>query len=439
MNAPVGDVIARLLHPIKIIWRDAPADETKEFFDEAISYLLSTFMPYIVMAEKTGDKALYEGLTFKLYENGACSLCEVAGDLTHVRIPQAIFVDGRYYIVISFSASSESLKSLHISNVLYDIRFKGLTSLETLTCDENAMFKVIDGALYRVSGRAQEPYSMIWFPRNYPTEEYRLPDSLTEIECGAFDNCLNIPVFTGGADYWKEHDTIRFPEGCLATENGNVFKTVASFYPDDEAYYHVLLKRIGLNQQTVSLQRSLKEGHIKIQGIDLDGVYESVTELHLYGIRSIPENFIRRKSCLPNLKRIVFMDNGDRPADIPDLIYHKEVVYTPLNESRTEVATVYPSDGYYLEGNLSIPAEFSDGDHSYKVTAIGDESFRNCPGLEAVSIPPTVRIIGEEAFSRCMFLSTVDIPGSVVEIGKRAFSDCPQLSGIDFPEWVDKN
>lgn len=327
MGTNIGVVFSGLLHPINSVWNNPRyTEETREYIYEAISYLLSTFMPYVIMAKRRGDEAHVDGMTFKLYENGACSISGVDADTTHVRIPQAVFVDGRYYLVRSFKASSKNLKSIHISNTLSEIYLYEVPYLETVTCDEHGHFKVIDGVLYGVKSDTGIPYELTWFPRNYSHKEYALPDSLTDIGLFAFFNCQNIPEFTGGAEYWKRKDCIYLPNQCRATQDGNIYKVVADFTIDDELYQHVLLNRIARGKKSITLRPFIdSELHKRFRGIDLDDVYESVTEIRLHGIKSIPENFIRRKSCLPNLERIVFEKDEDMSVRIPDLIYHKEV------------------------------------------------------------------------------------------------------------------
>lgn len=86
------------------------------------------------------------------------------------------------------------------------------------------------------------------------------------------------------------------------------------------------------------------------------------------------------------------------------------------------------------------------------VTAIGDQAFCECYGIDSivlpegvieigyrafggclcrrVTLPHSIKSIGEEAFYLCEFLDGISIPDSVEYIGDRAFSHCRYLTSI---------
>ncbi len=84
----------------------------------------------------------------------------------------------------------------------------------------------------------------------------------------------------------------------------------------------------------------------------------------------------------------------------------------------------------YLGCNGSIiPANGS-------VTAIGDDAFWACYGLNEVEIPSAVTSIGNGAFFNCINLNTLSIGVNVTEIGMCAFDGCAALVDIIIPESV---
>ena len=71
------------------------------------------------------------------------------------------------------------------------------------------------------------------------------------------------------------------------------------------------------------------------------------------------------------------------------------------------------------------------------VTAIEDESFRDCSALTNVWIGSGVMNIGTNAFRDCYALLNVEIGGGVEVIGNSAFRGCSRLSDITIPAGVN--
>jgi hypothetical protein len=70
------------------------------------------------------------------------------------------------------------------------------------------------------------------------------------------------------------------------------------------------------------------------------------------------------------------------------------------------------------------------------VTSIGDYAFYNCSGLASVTIPNSVTSIGDYAFYNCSGLASVTIPNSVMSIGGSAFGGCSGLASVTIPNSV---
>jgi hypothetical protein len=85
-------------------------------------------------------------------------------------------------------------------------------------------------------------------------------------------------------------------------------------------------------------------------------------------------------------------------------------------------------------GAIEIP-ETVDG---YTVTSIGNQAFRNCEKITAVTIPSTVTNLGDCAFYRCKALAEIDIPANVKRIGRSAFYDCDELTELTIPVNVNE-
>ena len=66
------------------------------------------------------------------------------------------------------------------------------------------------------------------------------------------------------------------------------------------------------------------------------------------------------------------------------------------------------------------------------VKSIGDMTFSWCFALTEIVIPNSVKSIGDEAFECCFALTEIKIPDSVTSIGTEAFGGCESLTSITF-------
>ena len=72
------------------------------------------------------------------------------------------------------------------------------------------------------------------------------------------------------------------------------------------------------------------------------------------------------------------------------------------------------------------------------VTSIGKEAFFNCTGLTSVTIGNSVTSIGESAFSGCKGLTSITIPNGVKSIGSSVFCDCTGLTSVKFNGTIEQ-
>ena len=91
---------------------------------------------------------------------------------------------------------------------------------------------------------------------------------------------------------------------------------------------------------------------------------------------------------------------------------------------------------YYNEyqGDVVIPETVTHNSKQYKVEAIYEYAFFDCPELTSVTIPSTVSSVGDYAFSQSNGISSIVLPASVKKIGKFAFSGCKGLATVNAPE-----
>ena len=87
-------------------------------------------------------------------------------------------------------------------------------------------------------------------------------------------------------------------------------------------------------------------------------------------------------------------------------------------------------------GSITIPATVTYEGVSYSVTSIGDEAFRSCSSLTAITIPEGVTSIGNYVFYGCRSLTAITLPESVTSIGENAFWNCSSFTAITIPASV---
>ena len=116
------------------------------------------------------------------------------------------------------------------------------------------------------------------------------------------------------------------------------------------------------------------------------------------------------------------------------------IFYDILSKENKTVEVTYKGsyDNEYLDeysGDVTIPEKVTYNGTSYCVTAIGEDTFRDCWSLTSIEIPKSVTTIGYYAFSDCG-LTSIEIPNSVTTIGNGAFYACSGLTSIEIPNSV---
>ena len=127
-----------------------------------------------------------------------------------------------------------------------------------------------------------------------------------------------------------------------------------------------------------------------------------------------------------------------------DGIYYNVTSITELTVETTNNAsnpnTYGEGDNSYFRssGEISIPSTVVYNGSSFRVTAIGDGTFKKCTSLQYIHIPNTIIEVGGSAFSECSNLKEFIFPNTVKSIGYGCFYNCTKLSKLIFPEGLKK-
>ena len=104
-------------------------------------------------------------------------------------------------------------------------------------------------------------------------------------------------------------------------------------------------------------------------------------------------------------------------------------------DGEVRTATLLAGDKKYA-GRVVIPSIVTFAGNQYKVTAVGNDAFKECDGLQSITFGENVTTIGDKAFLGCNQLTEVVLPQSLTSIGTYAFCFCFGLKTIDIPNSV---
>lgn len=109
--------------------------------------------------------------------------------------------------------------------------------------------------------------------------------------------------------------------------------------------------------------------------------------------------------------------------------------YVLSTDGEVRTATLVAGDKKYA-GRVVIPSIVTFAGIQYKVTAVDNEAFNGCTGLQSITFGDNVTSIGDRAFSDCTQLTEVVLPQGLTSIGDFAFCFCSGLKTIDIPNSV---
>lgn len=88
-------------------------------------------------------------------------------------------------------------------------------------------------------------------------------------------------------------------------------------------------------------------------------------------------------------------------------------------------------------GIVTIPQSIIVDNKEIPIKAIGDEAFKDCTDMKAVSLPSSITSIGISSFEGCMNLKSIVLPENLKTIGSKAFCKCYSITTMEIPESVD--
>ena len=154
----------------------------------------------------------------------------------------------------------------------------------------------------------------------------------------------------------------------------------------------------------------------------------------------VPKGTLEKYQSTAGWKEFKNMEEGNAKNYFSAVNNEGVTIYYKIIDD-TELMVTYCGNSYdyrpnEYSGDVIIPESVEHDGHTYPVTTIGKEAFRDCAQLTSVTIPNSVTSIDEGAFRDCSSLTSVTIPNSVISIGYVVFQCCSSLTSITIPNSV---
>lgn len=117
----------------------------------------------------------------------------------------------------------------------------------------------------------------------------------------------------------------------------------------------------------------------------------------------------------------------------PSLRYDFEdggIFYNYGTDGNEAVVTCRNTQYKTYAGDVVVPEQVIHNGRTLTVTAVGDDAFRDCAGLNTVTLPGSVKRIGDRAFRSASGLTHVDLPAGLEKIGDQSFTNCISLQQV---------
>lgn len=231
-----------------------------------------------------------------------------------------------------------------------------------------------------------------------------LPDSVTEIEEGAFDGAKGLTA-------------INIPENVTVLEK-KLFKDCSA------------LTEINGGEGVKVIGESVFEGCISITSVNFPEL-ETIGENAFDGCWALED--IGSHASLNSIGNQAFADCS--ALDVIDIsMCDPSSLGEGIFRDCSSLSDVYlPLDIEVIpEGSFENCSGLTNFDIGSSVVEIGKNAFKSS-GIGSPDFPESLRIIGKSAFNSCQNIHTLSIPKGVEEIGKGAFKNCPELRIVTTP------
>lgn len=342
-----------------------------------------------------------------------------------------------------------------------------------------------EGKKYTVTAIGQQA-----FHESY-TENFTLPNTVTEIQKYAFSSCKKIKTFNFPTDlkyireeaFWESSiENCNLPEGLKVIGKGAFREShVKSLYlpstlTDVEgfAFAKCLISEVTIPGCMKIVPESLFSGCSKLHKVIVDSGVEELENSVFSGCAMdsivFPSTLKKiGKYCfastklknivLPNSVNEIGVGCFEQLYELESVTFSSGMVSIPAGvckECRKLVKVTIPEgvksigqEAFYstsLLSHVTLPESIIEvGRGVFKASGlsgftfpknlayISTEMFQSCNNLTEITIPSNIVKIGDSAFESCSQLRKVILPETLEDLGKKSFSSCSSLEEVNIP------
>ena len=260
-----------------------------------------------------------------------------------------------------------------------------------------------------------------------------IPDSVTEFDWYAFDNCynltsVNIPngVTTlpeGLFEYCDKLASITIPDSVTTVEDCVFMSCIG-------------LTDITLGKKVTSVGANVFYGCEALSRVEfLSTTPPTLSESAFY---INPDSTKNPKIYVPDEAFVAYCSCNWREEYKSWIVGNEPLAPNEITYTTTDGNIITPNTENFSVTLLSNTYENGNGRMIFdgELSSIGGYAFSNCASLKSMRIPDSVSAIGSNAFYNCTSLASITIPDSVTSIGNSAFGSCTSLTSVIIPDSV---
>jgi hypothetical protein len=382
--------------------------------------------------------------TLTTIENGAFRDCPL---ITSIQLPDSITaINGGSDYAGGGAFENSGLTAIDLSNTqitgIGDQAFRDCSSLETVILPEN--LRTIGGT---------HTFGLGVFENCTALTEIELPDTLTGIAGGTFNNCSSITFLGSGNDYFS----------IIGNGKGLIVGTVLHWYtnptgdiviPEGVTDIGALFRGTGIT--SISLPDSLASiggnafyNCTSLKSVDLSdtsittipvGTFSNCTALESIELpdtlTTIASDTSLSSGVFENCSSLTSITLPEGFTSIGYRAFYNCTALKSITLPSTLTSIYEPSYSPGVFENCTA-LESIDLSACSSLAGIGYRTFTGCTSLESVRLPDNLTSIGVSIFSGCTSLTSIDLPDNLTSIGVKAFSGCTSLESIDLPDGLE--